>query len=100
MGYSMFDHRIKVEPGKMHPHREDESNVKLAEKLGFTVDRSSQYERGIGFKKGRINIWQFRRGWQVADLYRHDDDPEFDYYQNHRPVGDLKYALLREAYRA
>ena len=98
-GYSMHA-GVRVEDGKMHPHREDESNVKLAEILGYTVDRSAQYDRGISFKKGRIHIWQFVRGWQVADAFPHPDDPEFDYYQNHRPVGSLRYALLREAYRA
>ena len=102
-GYSMHS-GVRVEDGKMHPHREDERNVKLAEILGYTVDRSRQYERGIAFEKGRIRIWQTvvggRFGWQVADIYPHKDDPKCDYYQNHRPVGSLRYALLREAYRA
>lgn len=103
-GYSMHA-GVRVEDGKMHPHREDESNVELAEKLGFTVDRSKQHQRGIAFEKGRIRIWQTligtsRFGWQVADLYPYENDPKFDYYQNHRAVGSLAYALLREAYRA
>lgn len=98
-GYTMHD-GVRIDNGKMHPHREDESNVELAEKLGFTIDRSHQHERGIGFRKGRIHIWQFRTGWQVADLYKPPHDPKCDYYQNHRPVGGLTYALLREAYRA
>lgn len=99
-GYT-FHHGIKIENGKMHPHREDERNVELAEKLGFTIDRSTQHDNGISFIKGRIRIWQFIRGWQVADIYPHNDDPKgCDYYQNHRPVGGLAYALLREVYRA
>lgn len=108
-GYSM-QYGVRIEDGKMHPHREDESNVELAEKLGYTVDRSKQFQRGISFQKGRIHIWHFRNGnhfgWQVADLYPHPNDPKCDYYQNHRPVGGLlgttgglAYALLREAYR-
>lgn len=102
-GYSMHD-GVRVEDGKMHPHREDESNVELAEKLGFTVDRSKQFQRGIAFEKGRIRIWQSLIGgrccWQVADLYPTEGDPRCDYYQNHRPIRGLAYALLREAYRA
>ena len=101
-GYSIHN-GVRIEDGKMHPHREDESCVELAEKLGYTVDRSKQHQRGIAFEKGRIRIWQtlvgHRFGWQVADLYPIESDPKCDYYQNHRPVGSLAFALLREAYR-
>lgn len=91
----------EIEPGKMHPDREDERNVELAEKLGFTVDRSTQTHNGISFSKGRIRIWKILGGWQVADIYpREGGNPKVNYYQNHRPVGGLAFALLREAYRA
>lgn len=75
----------------MHPDREDEQNVELAESLGWTIDRSTCTQRGITFRRGHTSIWAIRRGWQVADLIN-------GYYCNHRPEGRLEDALNKEGF--
>ncbi len=69
--------------------REDESNVELAESLGFEVDKSEAIRNGYSFRRGDTHIWQFCNGWQVADLID-------GYYRNHRPESSLSAALLSE----
>jgi hypothetical protein len=73
--------------------REDEANVELAESLGWTVDWSTRYQRGLTFRRGVTSIWQIRLrgaiGWQVADLLD-------GYYCNHRPQEKLETALKLE----
>jgi hypothetical protein len=74
----------------MHPDREDEKNVNLAESLGFTVDRSTEKHNGLAFNKGSVRIWAIREGWQAADLIS-------GRYQNHRPNSNLANALRLES---
>ncbi len=60
--------------------------VKMAEQLGWTVDRSTASHNGYRFTKKNTHIWKIRDGFQVADLV----DGNFT---NHRPQSCLKNAL-------
>lgn len=62
----------------------------LAERLGWTVDRSTINRSGPIFVRGLVNVWMIRNGWQCADRIH-------GFFRNHRPYYHINTALVCEA---